>query len=47
MANDALRVLAFAQRDLGASDPFTEEDLEQNLVFLGLVADGSAARRGD
>lgn len=37
MANDALRVLAFAQRDLVARDPITEEALEQNLVFLGLV----------
>lgn len=37
MANNALRVLAFAKRDLAASDPITEEALEQNLVFLGLV----------
>jgi len=37
MANDALRVLAFAKRNLVANDPITEEALEQNLVFLGLI----------
>lgn len=37
MANDALRVLALAKRDFGATDPVTEDALEQNLVFLGLV----------
>lgn len=37
MANDALRVLAFAKRDLTTTDPITEDALEQNLVFLGLI----------
>ncbi|HMK44843.1 MAG TPA: cation-translocating P-type ATPase [Dissulfurispiraceae bacterium] len=37
MACDALRVLAFAKLDLSAADAITEDALEQNLVFLGLV----------
>lgn len=38
MAEEALRVLAFAYRDLAAgSEQFTEDVVEQKLVFLGLA----------
>lgn len=37
MANDALRVLAFARRELPGSDPLCEDSVEQDMVFLGLV----------
>ncbi len=34
MANDALRVLAFAKRDLTTTDPITEDALNRTLSFL-------------
>jgi Ca2+-transporting ATPase len=37
MANDALRVLAIAYREVGAQDPHDEETAERNLTFLGLI----------
>ena len=37
MARDGLRVLAFARRELTISDGFTVENIEQDLVFLGLI----------
>jgi Ca2+-transporting ATPase len=37
MAMDALRVLAIAYRDLSESDAQSEDTIEKNLVFLGLI----------
>jgi Ca2+-transporting ATPase len=37
MASDALRVLAIAYKDLPSGDGYTEDSVEQDLVFLGLV----------
>jgi Ca2+-transporting ATPase len=37
MANDALRVLAIAYRDLPEADGYGEEIVEEKLVFVGLV----------
>jgi Ca2+-transporting ATPase len=37
MANEALRVLGIAYRELPAQDHYTEEAVEQNLVFLGFA----------
>lgn len=36
MAEQALRVLAFAEREYQKT-PTTEEEAEDNLVFIGLV----------
>ena len=37
MANDALRVLAIAYRDLPEADDYSEDLVEKDLVFLGLI----------
>jgi Ca2+-transporting ATPase len=37
MASDALRVLAIAYSDLPEADEYTEELIEKDLVFLGLI----------
>jgi Ca2+-transporting ATPase len=37
MATGALRVLAIAYRDLAEADPESEDFIETNLVFLGLI----------
>ena len=37
MANDALRVLAIAYKDLPDADGYGEDLVEEKLVFLGLV----------
>ncbi len=37
MAGNALRVLAFAEKELAKTDGITQKSAEQDLVFLGLV----------
>ncbi|MEX2164963.1 MAG: cation-translocating P-type ATPase [Sulfuricaulis sp.] len=37
MAGDALRVLGIAYKELPAGNTYTEESIETNLIFLGLV----------
>ncbi|OIP35520.1 MAG: ATPase [Deltaproteobacteria bacterium CG2_30_43_15] len=37
MAQDALRVLAVAYRELGSDSPLVEEQIERDMVFLGLI----------
>jgi Ca2+-transporting ATPase len=37
MAEDALRVLAFAYKDIEYANEYTQEEVESNLVFIGLM----------
>ncbi len=37
MADNALRVLAFAYKDIGFGNEYTQEVVESNLVFIGLM----------
>ncbi len=37
-ARDALRVLGLAYREIAANEAFSPEEVEKNLIFLGLVA---------
>ncbi len=37
MANDALRVLAIAYKEVCADEPYDEETVERELTFLGLI----------